>query len=63
MSESRIELVNRAAGMRVTLNGKPARVSGYRLDFARVTDAAGLSAEWSWSAVERILAKGGAFHA
>ena len=47
---------------RVTLDGKPAAVSGYRLDFARVTDRkTGLSAEWAWPTVARIVARGGAF--
>lgn len=46
----------------VTLNGQPARVSGALRDFARVTDTrTGLSAEWSWAAVARVVAKGGAF--
>lgn len=48
----------------VTLNGKPARVSGASKPFATVTDTAtGLSAEWSWEAVERIVNRGGRFQA
>lgn len=46
----------------VTLNGNPGRVSGAGCDFARVTDTTtGLSAQWSWQAVARVIAKGGAF--
>jgi hypothetical protein len=46
----------------VTLNGNPAIISGHRLSFAKVTDlTTGLSAEWSWTAVRRIVANGGAF--
>lgn len=46
----------------VTLNGNPARISGARLPFARVTDmTTGLSAEWAWATVERIVAHDGAF--
>jgi hypothetical protein len=46
----------------ITLDGKPAVISGYRNSFAKVTQlSTGLSAEWSWEAVERIVAKGGKF--
>lgn len=46
----------------VTLNGKPAVISGYRNPFAAVIQlSTGLSAEFSWEAVERIVAKGGEF--
>lgn len=49
-------------GMAVTLNGKPAKVSGVNLDFARVTDkATGLSCEWAWPTVRRIIERGGKF--
>ena len=47
---------------RVTLNGRPAKISGYGLPFATVTDRqTGLSAEWSWEAVARIVARSGNF--
>lgn len=47
---------------KVTLNGLRARVSGVRNPFATVTQfGTGLSAEWSWEAVERIIANGGKF--
>lgn len=46
----------------ITLNGEPARVTGVNKRFATVTQRkSGLSAEWSWEAVERVIAKGGAF--
>jgi hypothetical protein len=46
----------------VTLDGKPAVISGYKMPFATVTQlSTGLSAEWSWEAVERIVTKGGDF--
>jgi hypothetical protein len=58
MSTDRYALID----ARVTLNGNPARISGARLDFARVTDTVtGLSCEWAWETVERIVANGGAF--
>lgn len=45
-----------------TLNGLKATVSGVRGPFAKVTqNSTGLSAEFSWAAAARILAKGGAF--
>ena len=47
---------------KVTLNGQRARVSGIQNPFATVTQFnSGLSAEWSWEAVERVIAKGGNF--
>ena len=46
----------------VTLDGKAARVSGYRLDFARVTALpGGPGYEWAWSTVARVVAAGGRF--
>jgi len=47
---------------KVTLNGKPAAVSGYNLPFAHVTQLkSGLSAEWSWTAVALVVSRGGDF--
>lgn len=47
---------------KVTLNGEPAKVSGVYNRFATVTQLkTRLSAEWSWEAVERVVAKGGDF--
>ena len=46
----------------VTLNGNRARISGIRNDYATVTDSAtGMSVEFAWGTVERVVAKGGAF--
>lgn len=61
MKVSRFEMV-RAFGIKPTLNGNPARISGYSNRFATVTDSVtGLSAEWSWEAVQSVMSKGGAF--
>lgn len=47
---------------KVTLDGARAKVTGYRLPFAHVTDVAtGVSDEWSWETVRLIVAKGGHF--
>lgn len=48
-----------------TLNGNPARVSGFGNRFATVTDCAtGLSAEWSWETVDHVVSnRFGAFKA
>lgn len=49
-------------GAVVTLNGQRAKISGALRDFAVVTDhKTGLSAEWAWPTVARIVANGGAF--
>lgn len=46
----------------VTLNGAQARITGINKPFATVTQlATGLSAEWSWEAVERIVNRDGKF--
>lgn len=46
----------------VTLNGEPAQVSGLYMPFAKVTSlVTGLHCEFSWQAVARVRAKGGAF--
>ena len=46
----------------VTLDGKRARVSGIRNDFATVTDSAtGMAVEFAWPTVERVVRNGGAF--
>jgi hypothetical protein len=47
---------------RVTLDGKPAVIGGYRSAFASVTQLrTGTSFEWAWPTVARIVANGGAF--
>lgn len=46
----------------VTLNGERAKISGVRNRFATVTQMRSrLSCEFSWEAVERIIANGGRF--
>ncbi len=55
-------LVDKALENGATINGNRAIVSGYLNDYARVTDAtSGLSCEFAWPTVERILSKGGEF--
>ncbi len=50
----------RLASAPVTLNGAPARISGTRCDFARVTQSGtGLGAEWSWQTVAHVVANHG----
>lgn len=47
---------------RVTLNGRPAYVSGTQRDFARVTDrGTGLSCEWAWETAALVISRGGKF--
>jgi hypothetical protein len=48
---------------RVTLNGAPAVVTGARNPFAVVAtlSAPHVEAEYSWTAVERVIARGGTF--
>ena len=47
---------------KVTLNDRPAKISGYTLSFAIVRNDNGQSAEWAWETVERIVEKGGKFY-
>lgn len=48
--------------MPCTLNGQPARIWGINQPFARVEDkATGLSAEFAWDTVHRVLSNGGRF--
>jgi hypothetical protein len=55
------ELCEMSRGV-ATLDGHPAYVFGYGLEFARVYDTeTGASYEWAWETVERVLLKGGAF--
>lgn len=57
-----LEERHRLCAIAVTLNGNPARISGTVNDFATVTDTkSGLSAEWSWYTVARIVETGGRF--
>ena len=46
----------------VTLNGEPAQIAGVKLPFAHVRNLeTGLSREWAWETVARIVANGGDF--
>ena len=58
-TEQKYELIS----ARVTLDGKPAKISGARMQFATVAtlDASGAAVEFSWQAVARIVAAGGKF--
>lgn len=60
-TEQKYDLIN----VRVTLNGKPAKISGARMQFATVAtlDSSGTAVEFSWPAVARIVAAGGKFKA
>lgn len=47
----------------VTLDGQPARISGWRNRFATVRlVGSGLGAEWAWPTVATIVSNGGSFH-
>lgn len=54
---------DRLVGQPCTLGGQPAQIVGRFEPFAtvRTIDPAGPSHQWSWDAVERIMASGGAF--
>lgn len=57
-----LEERQRLCAIAVTLNGNPARITGTVNDFATVTDTkSGLSAEWSWYTVARVVEAGGRF--
>jgi len=49
----------------VTVNGRRAQISGWKNDFATVTDLrTGFSAQWAWSTVDFVVAeRGGKFRA
>lgn len=49
----------------VTLNGKPAAISGTMMQFAMIRElGTGLGKEWSWEAVELVVSRrAGAFKA
>jgi hypothetical protein len=47
---------------RVTINGRPATISGVQQKFALVRSLDGhYCAEWAWTTTERIVAQGGDF--
>ncbi len=47
----------------ITLDGKPARISGFENDFATVWDKEDQirSAQWAWQTVVKIITEGGDF--
>lgn len=46
----------------VFLDGKPAKIVGWKNDFAKVVDQqTGVGYEWAWSTVDRIVQNGGLF--
>lgn len=48
--------------MKITLDGKPATITCPSYKFAVVVSADGkMKLEWTWEAVERIIANGGKF--
>ena len=59
----RFDLIDKANAMGVTLDGQPAAMAGARNTYGvvRLLSGKGGDVEYSWPAVERILAKGGAF--
>lgn len=64
LSEGNPALVKRQGlcQTRVTLNGKPAVVTGAKMKFATVMSLDGiLSFEWAWEAVESVIVSGGKF--
>lgn len=58
-------LINRdiAIASKITLDGKPARITGKMNRFAFIYEIGDIlkGSEWSWNAVRRIINKGGAF--
>jgi hypothetical protein len=46
--------------IRVTLDGKPARITGFRMPFAQV-QGGGESVEFAWRTVARVVQSGGNF--
>lgn len=62
LTDTRIAKRMELCGAEVTLDGKRAKIAGYRNPFAHVTQMdTGYSVEYSWETVERIIKNGGAF--
>ncbi len=59
----RFDLIDKANAMGITLDGQAAAMAGARATYGvvRLLSGKGGDVEYSWPAVERILAKGGAF--
>lgn len=47
--------------VRVTLDGKPARITGFRMPFAQI-QSNDESIEFAWQTVARVVATGGEFY-
>ena len=47
--------------VRVTLNGKPAGITGALNDFGTIYDFDGRSFDWAWPTIASIVARGGDF--
>ena len=63
LTPERLERRRKLVEAKVTLEGKPAVIGGIRNKFATVTQLGphGLTAHWSWEAVERIVKRDGKF--
>ena len=59
----RFDLIDKANQKGVTLDGQPAAMAGARATYGvvRLLSGKGGDVEYSWPAIARILAKGGAF--
>jgi hypothetical protein len=59
----RFDLIDKANAMGITLDGQIAAMAGARNTYGvvRLLSGKGGDVEYSWPAIERILAKGGAF--
>ena len=59
----RFDLIDKANAMGITLDGQTAAMAGARNTYGgvRLLSGKGGDVEYSWPAIERILAKGGAF--
>jgi hypothetical protein len=59
----RFDLIDKANQMGITLDGQTAAMAGARNTYGvvRLLSGKGGDVEYSWPAIERILAKGGAF--
>ena len=59
----RYDLIDKANAMGITLDGEIASMAGARNTYGvvRLLSGKGGDVEYSWPAIERIIAKGGAF--
>ncbi|QFG12161.1 Hypothetical Protein OBI_RACECAR_33 [Arthrobacter phage Racecar] len=62
LTPARLEKRRELVAAKVTLNGERAVIGGVRNAFATVTSLeSGLSCEWAWETVERIVKRDGKF--